>query len=114
MERRTCGLSGGSGPGSPRVGQDVAAKLGLDLQRSRNGYSEATERKYVQVVVGRRQTTCSNYFFRFNPVMRARLGAAEDGWLVLVTPGFDTYLLVPWSVAQVRMGPRWVTGSMFG
>lgn len=87
-----------------RVGADVARRLDLELRRAWSGFSDQTGKIYLQVIVGRRQRSCSKYVFRFNPGMRTRLSAAGGGWLALALTGFDSYMLVPWDHAEPIVG----------
>ncbi len=87
-----------------QVGLDVEVRLGLRLRKAWSGFSDPAGQTYVQMVVGRRQRSCSRYVFRFNPAMRTRLSAVDNGWLVLALMGFDSYLLVPWACAEARTG----------
>jgi hypothetical protein len=87
-----------------RIGQAAAAELGTRLRRAWNGFADEAGTTYVQVITGRRVRFKSNNVLRFNASMRKRLEAAQHGWLALAFAKQDSFLLIPWKVADTIVG----------
>ncbi len=82
------------------VADAVASELGVELQRSSNGFADAERGIYLQVLAGRRERYRSKYAFRFSGRARAQLEGASRGMLALALVEDRSFILLPWSAAK--------------
>ena len=79
------------------VGKALKREFGEDLVRRYHCYQQAATGTVVQVMTAGNQGTAGAYQFMLSTKHRARLAAAERGFLALGFADREDFLLVPWA-----------------